>query len=67
MPILPIFVCGLILGAMFMNSYVEYKKVTPSNIKLRSLEDTILDLKEDNATLEKINKDLLEELKKLKK
>ena len=63
---LPIFICGLILGAMLMNSYLNYKKTKPSEVKLELLEQTIENLKEDNEILEATNKDLIEELKKIK-
>ena len=63
---LPIFVGGLILGAMLMNSYFNYKKTKPSEVKLELLEQTIENLKEDNEILEATNKDLIEELRKIK-
>ena len=66
MAMLPIFVGGLILGAMLMNSYFNYKKTKPSEVKLELLEQTIENLKEDNEILEATNKDLIEELRKIK-
>lgn len=67
MAMLPIFICGLILGGMLMYSYFNYKKTRPSEVKLEFLEQTIENLKEDNAILEATNKDLIEELRKIKR
>lgn len=66
MAMLPIFICGLILGALLMKSYINYKETKPSEVKLELLEQTIENLKEDNAILEAANKDLIEELRKIK-
>lgn len=66
MAMLPIFICGLILGALLMKSHINYKETKPSEVKLELLEQTIENLKEDNAILEAANKDLIEELRKIK-
>ena len=66
MAMLPIFICGLVLGFMFGLSYVKYKAGIPSNVKLSTLENAISRLKEDNEILEHANRDLISQLSKLK-
>lgn len=63
MAMLPIFVCGLILGSMLTFAYVKYKKDTPSQVKIEILEDTIEGLKDDIALLEITNSELRQQLK----
>lgn len=66
----PIFILGMVIGSIITICYIEYKKDTPSQIKIESLEDTIEDLKEDIQVLESANAELrskLEAKKRIKK
>ena len=66
MAMLPIFICGLVLGFMLGLVYIKYKAGIPSNAKLSTLEDSISRLREDNEILDAANRDLISELSKLK-
>lgn len=53
MAMFPIFMIGLVAGAILGYIFSIYKKETPSEIKLKLLEDEIISLKSDNEMLEK--------------
>ena len=55
MAMFPIFMIGLILGAICMWAYINLKQNTPSETRLKLLEDEIRSLKNDNDLLEKLN------------
>ena len=49
----PIFMIGLVLGAICMWAYVNLKRDVPSDIRLKLLEDEIRSLKNNKEMLEK--------------
>ena len=49
----PIFMIGLVLGAICMWTYANLKRDVPSDIRLKLLEDEIRSLKNDKEMLEK--------------
>ena len=53
MAMFPIFMIGLILGAICTWAYVNLKQNTPSETRLKLLEDEITLLKSDKEMLEK--------------
>ena len=53
MAMFPIFMIGLMLGAICTWSYVKLKQNTPSETRLKLLEDEITLLKSDKEMLEK--------------
>ena len=66
MGMLPIFIGGFITGIWASAIYISYKKETPSEVKVSTLEHYINSLKEDITLLEDENKKLREELKNKK-
>ena len=65
MAMFPIFMIGLVLGAICMWAYVNLKRDAPSETRLKLLEDEIRSLKNDNDLLEKINTKLYDKIVKL--
>lgn len=65
MAMFPIFMIGLILGAICMWVYINLKQNTPSETRLKLLEDEIRSLKNDNDLLEKLNTKLYAKIDKL--
>lgn len=65
MAMFPIFMIGLILGAICMWAYINLKQNTPSETRLKLLEDEIRSLKNDNDLLEKLNTKLYAKIDKL--
>ena len=65
MAMFPIFMIGLVLGAICMWAYVNLKRDVPSETRLKLLEDEIRSLKNDNDLLEKINTKLYDKIDKL--
>ena len=65
MAMFPIFMIGLVLGAICMWAYVNLKRDIPSEIRLKLLEDEIRSLKNDNDLLEKLNTKLYAKIDKL--
>ena len=63
---LPIFIIGLVVGAGVTGVIMANLKNIPSTIKLATLEETIIQLKDDIKTLENTNQDLRKELKTTK-
>ena len=53
MAMFPIFMIGLVLGAICMWTYVNLKRDVPSETRLKLLEDEIMSLKNDKEMLEK--------------
>lgn len=53
MAMFPIFMIGLILGAICMWTYKNLKRDIPSETRLKLLEDEIISLKSDKEMLEK--------------
>lgn len=53
MAMFPIFMMGLVLGAICMWTYVNLKRDVPSKTRLKLLEDEIRSLKSDKEMLEK--------------
>lgn len=53
MAMFPIFMIGLVLGAICMWAYVNLKRDVPSETRLKLLEDEIMSLKNDKEMLEK--------------
>ena len=53
MAMFPIFMIGLVLGAVCMWAYVNLKRDVPSETRLKLLEDEITTLKNDKEMLEK--------------
>ena len=51
MAMFPIFMIGLVLGAICMWAYVNLKRDVPSETRLKLLEDEIRSLKNDNDLL----------------
>lgn len=65
MAMFPIFMIGLVLGAICMWSYINLKRDTPSETRLKLLEDEIKSLKNDNDLLEKLNTKLYAKIDEL--
>ena len=65
MAMFPIFMIGLILGAICMWAYINLKQNTPSETRLKLLEDEIRSLKNDNDLLKKLNTKLYAKIDKL--
>ena len=65
MAMFPIFMIGLVLGAICMWAYVNLKRDVPSETRLKLLEDEIRSLKNDNDLLEKVNTKLYDKIDKL--
>ena len=65
MAMFPIFMIGLVLGAICMWTYVNLKRDVPSETRLKLLEDEIRSLKNDNNLLEKLNAKLYAKINKL--
>ena len=65
MAMFPIFMIGLVLGAICMLAYVNLKRDVPSETRLKLLEDEIRSLKNDNDLLEKLNTKLYAKIDKL--
>ena len=65
MVMFPIFMIGLVLGAICTWAYVNLKRDVPSETRLKLLEDEIRSLKNDNDLLEKINTKLYDKIDKL--
>ena len=65
MAMFPIFMIGLVLGAICMWAYVNLKQDVPSETRLKLLEDEIRSLKNDNDLLEKLNTKLYAKIDKL--
>ena len=65
MAMFPIFMIGLILGAICMWAYINLKQNTPSKTRLKLLEDEIRSLKNDNDLLKKLNTKLYAKIDKL--
>ena len=65
MAMFPIFMIGLVLGAICMWAYVNLKRDVPSETRLKLLEDEIRSLKNDNDLLEKVNTKLYAKIDKL--
>ncbi len=55
MAMFPIFIVGLVAGALLTTAYFMHKKETPSEVRFRLQEATIIALKEDIKTLETAN------------
>ena len=66
MAMFPIFIIGLVAGIAMTVVYFNYRKDTPSEIKLKTQEQTIISLKEDIKTLEATNEELRAQVKSLK-
>ena len=62
MAMFPVFISGLLAGAYVMYIYIKYKKDTPSEVKFKLQEATIIALKEDIKTLEATNEELRSKL-----
>ena len=54
MAMFPIFMIGLVLGAICMWAYVNLKRDVPSETRLKLLEDEIIYLKAENEYLKKL-------------
>ena len=65
MAMFPIFMIGLVLGAICMWTYVNLKRDVPSETRLKLLEDEIRSLKNDKEMLEKLNTKLYAKIDKL--
>ena len=65
MAMFPIFMIGLVLGAICMWAYVNLKRDVPSETRLKLPEDEIRSLKNDNDLLEKLNTKLYAKIDKL--
>ena len=65
MAMFPVFMIGLVLGAICMWAYVNLKRDVPSETRLKLLEDEIRSLKNDNDLLEKLNTKLYAKIDKL--
>ena len=65
MAMFPIFMIGLVLGAICMWAYINLKQNIPSETRLKLLEDEIRSLKNDNDLLEKLNTKLYAKIDKL--
>lgn len=65
MAMFPIFMIGLVLGAICTWAYVNLKRDVPSETRLKLLEDEIRSLKNDNDLLEKLNTKLYDKIDKL--
>ena len=65
MAMFPIFMIGLVAGAICMWSYMNLKRDIPSETRLKLLEDEIKSLKNDNNLLEKLNTKLYAKIDKL--
>ena len=61
----PIFMIGLVLGTICTWAYDNLKQNTPSETRLKLLEDEIRSLKNDNNLLEKLNAKLYAKINKL--
>ena len=62
MAMFPIFIVGLVAGALLTTAYFMHKKETPSEVRFRLQEATIIALKEDIKTLETANEELRTQL-----
>ena len=62
MAMFPIFIIGLLVGAVATSVYFNYKKETPSEAKFHLQEATIISLREDIKTLEAANEELRAQL-----
>ena len=65
MAMFPIFMIGLVLGAVCRWAYGNLKRDVPSETRLKLLEDEIRSLKNDNNLLEKLNAKLYAKINKL--
>ena len=65
MAMFPIFMIGLVLGAICTWAYVNLKRDVPSETRLKLLEDEIRSLKNDKEMLEKLNTKLYAKIDKL--
>ena len=65
MAMFPIFMIGLVLGAICTWAYANLKRDVPSETRLKLLEDEIRSLKNDNDLLEKLNTKLYAKIDKL--
>ena len=65
MAMFPVFMIGLVLGAVCTWAYVNLKRDVPSETRLKLLEDEIRSLKNDNDLLEKLNTKLYAKIDKL--
>lgn len=65
MAMFPIFMIGLVLGAICMWAYINLKRDVPSETRLKLLEDEIRSLKNDKEMLEKLNTKLYAKIDKL--
>ena len=66
MAMFPIFIVGLVAGALLTTAYFVHKKETPSEVRFRLQEATIIALKEDIKTLEATNEELRMQVQSLK-
>lgn len=62
----PAFIVGFFVGVWATAMYHAYKKATPSDVKVSTLEHYIKELKDDIALLETDNSRLRDELENLK-
>ena len=65
MAMFPIFMIGLVLGAMCTWAYFNLKRDVPSETRLKLLEDENKKKKNDNNLLEKLNTKLYAKINKL--
>ena len=66
MPMLPIFMIGLIVGIALSYAWYMYKKDTPSDVKIKIQEAEIIRYKSDAEQLEKLTEKLYEEIAELR-
>ena len=66
MDMVPVFIIGLVVGAGITAIIMTNLKNIPSVVKLTSLEETIVRLKDDIKILEDMNQDLQKKLKDTK-
>lgn len=67
MPLLPIFMLGIIIGVLLSYSYHMYENNTPSKTKLEIQEYTINSQKNDIEMLTRLNEKLYQEINDLKR
>lgn len=67
MSMFPAFIIGFFVGIWATAMYHAYKKATPSDVKISTLEHYIESLKDDVTLLEKENEALRAELRESKK
>lgn len=66
MGMLPVFMIGLIVGIALSYAFYMYKKDVPSDVKIHLQQAEIIKQKNDIEMLEKLNKNLYEEIAELK-